>query len=89
MTDKIRATDIEREIRHFLVENFLFGRAEELRDQVSLLGSVIDSTGAIELVTFLQDHFGITVEDSEVVPENFDTLANLVAYVEGKLRREG
>ena len=70
----------------FLVDNFLFGRTEEWRDHVSLLGNVIDSTGAIELVTFLQDRFAITVEDNEVVPENFDTLENVVAYVERKLR---
>ena len=81
----MRTMDIEREIRSFLVDNFLFGRTEEWRDHVSLLGNVIDSTGAIELVTFLQDRFAITVEDTEVVPENFDTLENVVAYVERKL----
>ena len=82
----MQTIDIEREIRSFLVDNFLFGRTEEWRDHVSLLGNVIDSTGAIELVTFLQDRFAITVEDDEVVPENFDTLENVVAYVERKLR---
>jgi len=82
----MQTIDIEREIRSFLIDNFLFGRSEEWRDHVSLLGNVIDSTGAIELVTFLQDRFAITVEDNEVVPENFDTLENVVAYVERKLR---
>ena len=82
----MQTIDIEREIRSFLVDNFLFGCTEEWRDHVSLLGNVIDSTGAIELVTFLQDRFAITVEDTEVVPENFDTLENVVAYVERKLR---
>jgi len=82
----MQTIDIEREIRSFLVNNFLFGRTEEWRDHVSLLGNVIDSTGAIELVTFLQDRFAITVEDDEVVPENFDTLENVVAYVKRKLR---
>ena len=82
----MQTIDIEREIRSFLVDNFLFGRTEEWRDHVSLLGNVIDSTGAIELVTFLQDRFAITVEDTEVVPENVDTLENVVAYVERKLR---
>ena len=81
----MQTIDIEREIRSFLVDNFLFGRTEEWRDHVSLLGNVIDSTGAIELVTFLQDRFAITVEDTEVVPENFDTLENVVAYVDRKL----
>jgi len=82
----MQTIDIEREIRSFLIDNFLFGRTEEWRDHVSLLGNVIDSTSAIELVTFLQDRFAITVEDNEVVPENFDTLENVVAYVERKLR---
>jgi acyl carrier protein len=88
MTDRMQAADIEREIRKFLVENFLFGRADELRDHVSLLGNVVDSTGAIELVSFLQERFAITIEDNEVVPENFDSLTNVTAYVERKLREE-
>jgi acyl carrier protein len=79
--------DIEREIRAFLINNFLFGRADALSDNAALLGGVIDSTGAIELVVFLQDKFGITIEDEEIaVPENFDSVANLVAFVETKLR---
>ena len=81
----MQTIDIEREIRSFLIDNFLFGRSEGWRDHVSLLGNVIDSTGAIELITFLQDRFAITVEDTEVVPENFDTLENVVVYVERKL----
>jgi acyl carrier protein len=79
--------EIEREIRAFLVDNFLFGRSDALGDNAALLGGVIDSTGVIELVVFLQDRFGIAVEDEEVaVPENFDSLSNVVAFVEGKLR---
>jgi len=82
----MQAADIEREIRGFLVDNFLFGRADQLQDDASLLGNVIDSTGAIELVSFLQDRFGIAVEDEEVaVPENFASVRNLVAFVERKL----
>jgi acyl carrier protein len=84
----MQTADIEREIRKFLVDNFLFGRAEELRDGQSLLGTVIDSTGSLELVTFLQDRFGITVEDEEVVPENLDSVRNVVTYVVKKLRSQ-
>ena len=80
----MQTTDIESEIRNFLVTNFLFGRTKALRDDASLLGGVIDSTGAIELVIFLQDRFAITVEDHEVVPENFDSVRNIVAYVAKK-----
>jgi len=86
----MQKTEIEREIRTFLVNNFLFGRADALNDDAALLGGVIDSTGVIELVMFLQEKFSITVEDEEVaVPENFDSLKNVVAFVEGKLRAKG
>ncbi len=82
----MNTADIEREIRKFIIDNFLFGRAEELHDDQSLLGKVIDSTGALELVGFLQEHFNITVEDEEVIPENLDSVKNVVAYVEKKLQ---
>jgi acyl carrier protein len=82
----MQTTEIEREIRNFLVSNFLFGRADALQDDASLFGNVIDSSGAIELVIFLQDRFGIIVEDEEMaVPENFDSLKHVVAYVARKI----
>jgi acyl carrier protein len=81
----IQTTDIEREVRSFLVRHFLSDRAEKLRADGSLLGNVIDSVGVLELVTFLQDRFAITVEDEEVVPGNLDTVHNLVAYIAGKI----
>jgi len=82
----MQTTEIEREIRSFLVNNFLFGSPEALRDDESLLGNVIDSSGTIELIMFLQDRFAITVEDEEIaIPENFDSLKNVVAYVARKL----
>jgi acyl carrier protein len=81
--------DIERDIRNFLIENFLFGIAEELRDGESLQGNVIDSTGVLELVAFLQDHFAITVGDDEVGPDNLDSVDRIVAYVDRKLGNKG
>jgi len=78
--------EIEHDIRSFITDNFLLGRAKELRDDQSLLGTVIDSTGSLELVGFLQDHFDIVVEDQEVVPENLDSVKNVVAYVAKKLQ---
>ncbi len=80
-------TEIGQEVRNFLINNVLFGRADALQDDASLLGQVLDSTAVVELVIFLQDRFGITVEDEEVaVPENFDSVKNIVGYVERKLR---
>jgi len=81
----MQATDIEREVRNFVVEHFLSGHAEKLRDDGSLLGDVIDSMGVLDLVAYLQTRFEITVDDEEVVPSNLDTINNLVAYVAGKL----
>ena len=82
----MQTIDIEREIYNFVVENFLFGKADGLGRDESLLGKgVIDSTGVLELVTFLQEHFAIAVEDEEVIPDNLDSIKNLVAYVGKKL----
>jgi acyl carrier protein len=81
----MNTADIDRDIRTFLIDNFLCGRAEALRDGEPLQGNVIDSTGALELVAYLQNHFGITVEDDEVIPENLESVKNVVTYVAGKL----
>ena len=78
-------TDIERDVRSFVIQQFLSGNASRLRADGSLLGDVIDSMGVITLVAYLQEHFGITVEDDEVLPSNFDTINNLVAYLSAKL----
>jgi acyl carrier protein len=80
--------EIEQEIRTFLVDNFFMGQAEELKTSSPLLGSVIDSTGVLQLVMFLQDRFAITVEDDEVNAENLDSIDNVVGFVERKLRNK-
>lgn len=77
---------IETEIRQFVVDNFLFGRDEpKLGPEDSFLDAgVIDSTGVLELVSFLERHFGIQVDDADLVPENLDSIAGIVRYVSGK-----
>jgi acyl carrier protein len=81
----MNTADIDRDIRAFLIDTFLSGRADALRDGEPLQGNVIDSTGALELVVFLQNHFAITVQDDEVIPENLDSVDTVVAYVARKL----
>ena len=81
----MQTTDIERDVREFVIQHFLSGDAGKLRADGSLLGDVIDSMGVITLVAYVQEHFGITVEDDEVLPSNLDTIANLVAFVERKI----
>ena len=78
--------EIEATIREFIAENFLFrDDAPALADDDSLLeAGMIDSTGILELVAFLESEFGIAVADAEIVPENLDSIAAIVAYVAGK-----
>ena len=82
----MQTTDIQSEIYQFIVNNFMFGQADGLKFDESLLQrGVIDSTGVLELVSYLQDNFNITVEDSEIVPANLETVQGIVTYVEKKL----
>ncbi|MGA7292249.1 MAG: acyl carrier protein [Terriglobales bacterium] len=85
----MQTTDIELEIRNFIAQNFLMGSREVLNEDVPLLGNVIDSTGAIELIVFVQERFTISVEDEEVMTDNFGSVKNVVAFVEKKLRSKG
>jgi acyl carrier protein len=73
-------------IKTFIVENFLFGSEDGLKDETSFLEEgIIDSTGILELVTFLEEEFSITVEDEELVPENLDSINNVTAFLERKI----
>jgi acyl carrier protein len=77
----MQTTDIGHEIRSFLVDNFLFGHHEKLQDDEPLLGNVVDSTGVVELVVFLQERFNINVEDEEVTTENLGSVRAVIAYL--------
>jgi acyl carrier protein len=77
----------KKEIRNFVVENFLYGKDDNsLSDDVSFLEKgIIDSTGVLELVSFIEDKYGLSVSDDELVPDNFDTLNKLSAFVSHKM----
>ena len=79
---------IKEQVRRFVVDNFLFGQgSEDLRDSDSFLEKgIIDSTGTMELVTYLEKTYSIKVEDSELVPENLDSLERVAAFVSKKRR---
>ncbi len=80
--------DIKNRIRTFIVENFLFGKDAGLDEETSFLDEgIIDSTGILELVNFIEEEFHIKVEDEELVPENLDSIANVVKFLERKLGR--
>ncbi|HET9406358.1 MAG TPA: acyl carrier protein [Candidatus Sulfotelmatobacter sp.] len=81
----MQTTDIEQEIRTFLIDTFLFGRSDALRDGEPLLGNVIDSTGVMDLIMFLQERFAISIDDDEVTAENLDSLKSAVSFVQRKM----
>jgi len=76
----------ENEIRSYIVKNFLFGVDDgNLKADDSLLEKgVIDSTGVLEVVAFLDEQFGVTVQDDELVPANFESIQKLAAFVNRK-----
>lgn len=78
--------DTERKIRTFIEENFLFREDRAaVSDTESLLDAgLIDSTGVLELVAFLEGEFALRMADAEIVPENLDSIRAIVAFVEGK-----
>jgi acyl carrier protein len=82
----VQVTEIEQQIRGYLIEEFLFGRRETLNEDTLLLGNVIDSQGVIALVSFIQQRFNVEVADEEVTTDNLATLKTVVALVEKKLR---
>ena len=79
-------SDIRNKIRTFMVEYFLFGKDEGLKDDTLYLDEgIIDSTGILELVSFLEEEFSITVEDDELLPENLESINNVVAFLKRKM----
>ncbi len=79
--------DIRSDIREFIVDNFLFREDQEsVSDSESLLeNGLMDSTGVLELVAFLENDMGIEIQDAEIVPENFDSIENISRYASAKL----
>jgi acyl carrier protein len=75
-----------QKLRAFVIENYLFGKEEKLGNDDSFLESgIIDSTGILELVRFLEDTFGINVADEELIPDNLDSINKIVAFLQAKL----
>jgi acyl carrier protein len=76
---------IEAQIREFITQHFPSGRRGELGSQDALLeNGLIDSLGVLDLVSFVEQTFAITVLDEELMPEHFQTIERLTKYVESK-----
>jgi acyl carrier protein len=74
--------EVRREVRDYLVSSFYVAEPEALADSGSLLkNGIIDETGMLEMVAFLESTFGVKIADEEIVPENLDSIARVAAFV--------
>lgn len=88
-----REANIRLRVRRYIIEECLLGTTEEVDDAASLSrNGILDSTGAMELVAFLEEEFNIVIADQDLIPANLDSIDGIVALVETKLafqRRAG
>lgn len=86
MIETLDATARRERIRAFLAEELLFGDADALpADDASLLKEgIIDSMDILEVICFVEREFGVTVDDGDVVPDNFDSVAGMLAYLDAR-----
>ncbi len=77
--------DVRQTVTRFIYQNFYVADGQQIGGAESLLErGIIDSTGVLEVIGFLEERFGITVDDSDMLPENLDTIDGIVAFVARK-----
>jgi acyl carrier protein len=77
--------ELKKQVRDFVTSNFYVADSGSLEDRTSLLEQgIIDSTGVLEVIMFIESTFGVTVEDSEMLPENLDSIERIAAFVARK-----
>jgi acyl carrier protein len=82
----LTSSNVAQEVRQFILSSFLYGQERSFSDDDSFMGEgIVDSTGVLQLVEFLEETYGITVEDEELRPENLDSLNNVSTYLARKL----
>jgi acyl carrier protein len=82
------AENLNGRIRAFVLEKFPLARKQQLKDSDALLESgILDSLGILDLVTYLEQEFSISVADDELVPENFQSIERVAAFVQSKSTR--
>ena len=73
---------LQEDIRGFIVDTFLFGEDGGLRDDSSFLAEgIVDSTGIMQLVSYLQEQYRITIEDEELIPDNLDSISKVMSFI--------
>jgi len=77
--------EIKDQLRQFFSDNFLVEFGKDVSEEDSLLeNGIIDSTGVLELVTFVEKTYKIKVNDDEIIPDNFDSIENIIKFVKQK-----
>jgi len=77
--------ELRKQVRDFVTSNFYVADPKSLEDATSLLDhGIIDSTGVLEVIMFIESTFGVTVEDSEMLPDNLDSIERITTFVERK-----
>ena len=76
----------DNKLRTFILENYLFTNDQsKLKNSDSFLDTgIIDSTGILEVITFIQDELNITIEDDEMIPENLDSIDSILTFIKKK-----
>lgn len=78
--------DESKQIKEFIIENFLFGEANHFDENTDLFEKgILDSTGIIELVSFIEKTFNISIEDEELIVDNFSSLSHITKYLQSKV----
>ena len=87
MNETVSTTDVASEVRGYVIDRFLFGQnTDRLSNEDSFLERhIVDSTGILEVVAFLEQRYGIRVEDEELIPDNLDSVSRIAAFVARKL----
>jgi acyl carrier protein len=77
---------IQENVLKFIYENFIVDEENQLSEEDSLLEKgIIDSTGVLELVAYIEETYGFKVRDEELIPENLDSIKNISQFIQGKI----
>ena len=86
MVSNITKQVLISEVKQFIIDNFLFGSSLEISDDDSFMNrGIIDSTGILELIVHLETNYHIKIEDTELIPDNLDSLNNVADFVMRKM----
>ena len=81
----MRYDEISRRVRGYIVSTFLFGDGSHLADETSFLdSSILDSTGMLELISFIEQEFAISIDPAELIPDNLDSISKVTRFIERK-----